>query len=82
MAALQQLALQDPGQLQAQENHSTAGPREGWGARLFSRLPTAVLGVGAVIIAGVAWEGVENKKPRAKDNQLTDQVLWRKGDSA
>ena len=74
VAALKQVVLRDLNELQqVQENHSQAGMREGWGARLFRQLPEAVLAVGAAIIAGVALASVANKKPPAKDdNQPTD----------
>ena len=73
VAALKRMVLRELNQLQqAQENHSTAGVREIWGARLFRQLPEVVLALGAVLIAGVAWVRAGNKKPPAKDSQPTD----------
>ncbi|KKZ12359.1 MAG: hypothetical protein TE42_04740 [Candidatus Synechococcus spongiarum SP3] len=76
VAALKQMVLSDLDDLQqVRENHSRAGMREVWGARLFRQLPEAVLAVGAAIIAGVALAGLagaENKNPLAKDDRPTD----------
>ncbi|MYG46607.1 MAG: hypothetical protein F4026_04120 [Synechococcus sp. SB0669_bin_8] len=76
VAALRQVVLQDLNQLQqAQENHSTQGAWESWGARWFHQLPDGVLAVGAAVIAGVVLAGAENaenKATPAKDHQPTD----------